>query len=48
MAAAMGQAEVILGKQRHGPTGVVRLQFQAEVTRFRNFAPDSHLPERME
>ncbi len=31
-----GNAEVILGKQRHGPTGPVKLQFKAEFTRFYN------------
>ena len=28
------QAEVIIGKQRHGPTGSIKLFFEAEFTRF--------------
>jgi replicative DNA helicase len=31
-----GRAEVIIGKQRHGPTGTIDLQFEASVTRFAN------------
>src|SRR5215217_160427 len=42
-----GKAEVIIGKQRHGPTGTVQLAFQAEVTRFANLADEDKLPERM-
>jgi replicative DNA helicase len=36
--AISGKAEVIIGKQRHGPVGTVELQFDASVTRFGNLA----------
>jgi len=42
-----GRAEVILGKQRHGPTGTVELAFEAEMTRFSNLASEDNLPVRM-
>ena len=35
-----GKAEVIIGKQRHGPTGTVELQFDGAVTRFDNLRSD--------
>ena len=37
-----GQADVIVAKQRHGPTGTVRLAFQAEFTRFSDLADPSY------
>jgi replicative DNA helicase len=42
-----GRAEVIIGKQRHGPTGTVQMQFKAEVTRFADLADEDHLPAGM-
>jgi replicative DNA helicase len=43
---AHGKAEVIIGKQRHGPTGTVELHFEASVTRFGDLAHDGQLPDR--
>ena len=45
MERAHGRAEVIIGKQRHGPTGTVELAFEAELTRFGNLARPEALPE---
>ena len=45
MERAHGRAEVIIGKQRHGPTGMVELQFEAELTRFGNLARAEMMPE---
>jgi replicative DNA helicase len=43
-----GRAEIIIGKQRHGPTGTVQLSFEGQYTRFGNLAPDQYLPDRFE
>jgi len=45
---AKGRAEVIIAKQRHGPTGTAQLGFQGEFTRFSDIADEDYLPERME
>jgi replicative DNA helicase len=39
-----GKAEVIVAKQRHGPTGVVRLSFEGQYTKFGNLAADADGP----
>ncbi|HWM46838.1 MAG TPA: replicative DNA helicase [Xanthobacteraceae bacterium] len=44
MSAVHGLAEVIIGKQRHGPTGTVKLQFEANVTRFADLDEAHRLP----
>ncbi len=41
-----GKSELIIGKQRHGPTGTVELQFDAAVTRFSSLAQTERLPNR--
>jgi replicative DNA helicase len=41
-----GVAEVIIGKQRHGPTGIVELQFDASLTKFQNLVKAEYLPEQ--
>ncbi|MGH1417557.1 MAG: replicative DNA helicase [Hyphomicrobiaceae bacterium] len=40
MSAVAGRAEVILGKQRHGPVGTIQLAFEGRFTRFSNLARD--------
>src|SRR4029079_13959895 len=44
--ASENRAELIVGKQRHGPTGTVKVIFESHVTRFGNLAREDHLPAR--
>ena len=46
MSQVSGKAEVIIGKQRHGPVGTVELSFEGQFTRFGNLARDYMLPGR--
>ncbi|MEK9742289.1 MAG: replicative DNA helicase [Gammaproteobacteria bacterium] len=39
-----GTAEIIVAKQRNGPTGTVRLTFLGEYTRFENYSPPFEAP----
>jgi len=43
-----GKAEVIIGKQRHGPVGAVQLAFESQFTRFGNLAREDRMPEQFE
>ncbi len=38
-----GLAEIIIGKQRNGPTDTVKLAFLGHYTKFENWAPDSYV-----
>ena len=40
-----GKAEVIIGKQRNGPIGTVKLTFLKAFTRFENYISDNYTPE---
>jgi replicative DNA helicase len=48
LAEARGKAEVIVAKQRHGPTGTVSLAFTGEFTRFADFDGEDRRPERQD
>ena len=40
MRACSGLAEVIIGKQRHGPTGTIKMAFEGQFTKFGDLARD--------
>jgi replicative DNA helicase len=40
-----GTAEVIIGKQRNGPIGTIRLTFLGKYTRFEDYTPNVYAPE---
>ena len=44
-AAAAGKAEIIVAKQRHGSTGIVRVRFDGRITKFSDDSDDRYLPE---
>ena len=43
---AEGKAEIIISKQRHGPTGIIQVQFEAKYTRFMDLVHDDRLPDQ--
>ena len=42
---AHNKAEVIIGKQRHGPTGLIDLHFEKSLTKFSDLTDTSQVPE---
>jgi replicative DNA helicase len=44
MESALNIAEIIVGKQRHGPVGVEKLHFEGRRTKFSDYIADDHLP----
>ena len=39
------EAEIIIGKQRHGPIGTITLSFDGATTKFTDYVGSDHLPE---
>ena len=46
MQQASGKAEIIISKQRHGPIGIIPMQFDASLTRFSDLALSSQEPRQ--
>jgi replicative DNA helicase len=42
-----GRAEIIIAKQRHGPTGNIKLLFDSNTTRFSDLIESDHLPDEV-
>ena len=42
---AHNKAEVIIGKQRHGPTGLIELHFEKSLTKFSDLTDSTQVPE---
>jgi len=42
--AVAGRAEIIVAKQRHGSTGIVRVRFDGRTTKFSDAADEGYLP----
>ena len=45
---AEGKAEIIVSKQRHGPTGIIQVQFEAKLTRFMDLIQNERLPDQID
>ncbi len=43
--AVKGKAEIIVAKQRHGSTGIVRVRFDGRITKFSDAVDEGYLPE---
>ena len=39
-----GKAEIIIAKQRNGPSGEFLLTFMGQYTKFENYIPDNNIP----
>jgi replicative DNA helicase len=44
-ASAAGKAEIIVAKQRHGSTGIVRVRFDGRTTKFSDAVDEGYIPE---